>query len=203
VRRLAILFVLVLAGSACATTKQTIATPIPTLEPMSDFFARLSPRPSVSPPTSPSPSAAARPAPVSGGSSGTSSSSGAPKAAVSSGRVLCPSGQVTAELDDFQATDAGTYKNGDRHYRVDASGTVTNGASASVRAVQLSVLVHANNAHSSTYPLTVSQSIAPSASAPWSGTFDYRAESRPSADESSVTVSGWSWASSSVASCPT
>jgi hypothetical protein len=198
-RRAVLLGIVVLLAAACSTTRQTIATPYPSLEPISDFFARLSPRPSVSPSTSPSPSAAAqsvdgtsRPAARSAPASGANS------------RVVCPGGRVAANLTDVTSTDTGDppSSNGDHRYDVSVSGNATNNAGASVRAVDVAVTLHANNERPATYDVTVPQTIAPGQTIAWSGRVRYRGGAAPDDGGSYASVAGWSWADSSLASCP-
>jgi len=112
---------------------------------------------------------------------------------------------VTADLQDFSASDSGDQpsSDGDRRWNVTVSGTATNGASAAVRAVQLAVTVHASNGRASSHDVTVAQTIGPGATVGWSGRFRVRSSGQPDGGSAQVAVTGWSWANSSLASCPT
>ena len=196
-RRPAAALLFVVLASACTTTKQTIATPFPSQEPISDFFARLSPGPSASPLPSPSPTAGAR----SASDTGTATAKPAASHAASSARVACPSGQFNAEVNDLSSTDQGQASSTDRRWDVSASGTVTNNSSASVRSVVVAVKVHSRNGHSSSHDVSVPNTIGPGATVNWSGRFRYLGPSEPEAD--GATVVSWTWANSSLSSCPT
>src|SRR5438270_7655933 len=193
--RAAVLVVAAVLACGCTASKQSAPTPFPSLEPISDYFARLSPRPSVSPSASPTPEPGAQSEASSGAGPAPTSRASRPAAA---SRVSCPSGRVTADIDDFSASDTGDAPSsgGDHRYDVAVAGNASNGASASVQAVHLSVTVHANNGRASSYDVTVPQTIGPGSTVRWSGRFRYRAPTKPAGDESSVVVTGWSWASS-------
>ena len=189
---------LLLLTASCAASREIAPTPFPSLEPISDFLARLTPGPSPAHSASPSPSA--------GVSTGESTAAKAAPAATHHSSVSsplhCPSGQVTADLEEVRSQDTGrSYRNGDKRWNVTASGTATNNASASVSSVHLAVTVHAPNEHPATVDVTVGQTIGPGSSAPWSTSFEYRSARQPSG-EGSVAVTGWSWANSAQASCP-
>lgn len=183
-------FVVLVLLSGCTRVADVSPTPFPSQEPISEFFARLTPKPTVSPSASVTPSAA----PV----ASSAPARRAPARTAAPSRVFCPSGQVTAEVDDLSASDAGSGR-----WDVSVSGTATNGTGASVRSVELSVTVHADNARAASYDVTVPQAFGPGGTAGWSGRFRYRSASKPSTDGASAAVTGWSWANSSQATCPT
>ncbi len=97
-----------------------------------------------------------------------------------------------------ESTDSGP--DGEPRSTVSVSGMATNGASAAVRSVHLVVTVHASNARSSSHDVTLGQTISPGATVGWSTNFRYRSGEDPSSAQ--VTVAGWSWANSSLATCP-
>jgi hypothetical protein len=108
---------------------------------------------------------------------------------------------VTAEVDDVSADDTGDPpRDGEHRWDVSVSGTATNGASAAVRSIHLVVTVHASNARASSREVTITQTVGPGATVPWSTDFRYRSGEDPS--DARVAVAGWSWANSSLASCP-
>lgn len=90
---------------------------------------------------------------------------------------------------------------GEHNWNVTVSGTATNNTSAAVRSVQVRVTVHASNARNRSRIATVAQTIAPGGTAPWSTNFRYQSADQPS--QGSADVADWSWANSSLASCPT
>lgn len=185
----------VVALSSCATRQTALPTPLPTLQSFEGILPATTPSPSAS--VSPSPSATAA---VARGAASTPATKRTAVRAAGTSRVQCPSGRVGAEVDDFSSSADDPAPNGDGRWSVTVTGTATNGTSAAVRSVQLVVTVHASNARSSSQGVTVGQTIGPGATVGWSTTFRYRADESPS--EAQVSVAGWSWANSSLASCP-
>lgn len=199
VTAVAILLVLPMLG-ACGGKKQveSVATPIAAGTDVSfeDFLIN---EPSASPTT----------APTSAPGVGTSSSNGTratarPAAPTAAAKTACPSGQVTAKLLSFDASESGDSSpapDGTQEYRVRASGTVHNQTNGAIRDVRVELTVQLKNRGADSDTTVVRQTMGAGSQATWNADFDFDAEDEPKERDATVAVARWSWADGAFSHC--
>ncbi|HYZ91034.1 MAG TPA: hypothetical protein VFA34_01415 [Actinomycetota bacterium] len=196
----AVAFASVLSACVRSPNSSAVSTPLPEGD---DFafseiltFAPSSP--------SPSPSPTLVPVGVGGGSSTSGGGSSAPAAqpTPTSGRVTCPSGTVTATINDFSTSDEGKDRKGNQQWTVRVRGSALNKTSRAIRDIRITVTIHANNAQSESETATIGKWVGQGSTADWGTEFDYESEDEPDEDQARVVVSGWSWGDG-YAQCPT
>lgn len=161
--------------------------------------------PSASPSASPAVTAASRRAPSAGSPARPQAQAATPAPTAAAGRVACPSGKVTATLEEFDVSDSGKAPDaeGRREWVIHASGSVTNQTSRPVTAPRIELTVYADNAGSDTETTTVNGTIGPGSSAMWRAVFDFDSHDEPKQRDARIAVGGWSWGDDRYQHCGT
>ena len=106
----------------------------------------------------------------------------------------CPSGTISAEMTDFDATKTGQTEEGIDVWTATAKGTVINRTSRPVRDIDVEATLQTDNADSDSDGSVISGWVGTGSQASWTAEFRrYESNEKPSKNDVSVAVTGWSW----------